>query len=65
MTTSQELNKAMILAALYSRLGFYPRQSKSVMEIIDENVINPPQSEESKQYYLKRAEAKRIRRRNG
>ena len=27
----------------------------------DDNIISPPQSEESKQYYLKRAEEKRLR----
>jgi hypothetical protein len=29
----------------------------------DDKIINPPQSEESKQYYLKRAQEKRERRR--
>lgn len=30
----------------------------------DDKIINPPQSEESKQYYLKKAEEKRLRRKD-
>ena len=49
------------LLALMISLGIYPSMDFYKRDNTDDKVINPPQSEESKQFYLKLAQEKRLR----
>jgi hypothetical protein len=46
-------------------MGIYPiEQYKHNLPKVDENIINPPQSEDIKKLILKKAEEKRLRKNN-
>ena len=51
------------MVTLMTMLYSLPRINVNNPPNPDKNIVNPPQSEESKQYYLKRAEEKRLRKR--
>lgn len=61
---SKETKNVRIAALLLTMaaLGVTPEGIKN--NAIRNDVMDPPQSEESKQFYLKRAEEKRLRKRN-
>ena len=52
-----------ILMSLMYSMGMNTNLRINTGPKVDERIINPPQSEESKQYYLKKAAEKRERKR--
>lgn len=54
-------NKSLLMAGMYANAFKYTNSRYSNSLNPDKRIISPPQSEESKQYHLKKAEEKRLR----
>jgi len=51
----------LLLSLLYGAAPFEHHNINEGLPKINESIINPPQSQESKQYYIKKAQEKRER----